>query len=66
MGDGMGLPSVSSPFPTIEEEEELKEEGTEQEGGSAAEEVATGSDLMSDPLPPPGSVLYHESVSRIA
>ena len=66
-GDGMGLPAVSSPLTTISEEEEvLKEEGTEQEGGSAAEEVATGSDLMSDPLPPPGSVLYHESVSRIA
>jgi len=64
IGDGMGLPSVSSPFPTIQEEGELKEEGMEQEGGSAAEQVATGSDMMSDPLPPPGSVLYHESVSK--
>jgi len=68
-GDGMGLPAVSSSLTTIEEEE-LKEEGveqelTEQEGGSAADEVASGSDTMSDPLPPPGSVLYHESVSKI-
>jgi len=63
-GDGMGLPAVSSPLTTIEEEEVPKEEGTEQEGGSAADEVATGSDMMSDPLPPPGSVLYHESVSK--
>jgi len=62
----MDLPAVSSSLTTIEEEEELKQEGVDQEGGSAAEQVATGSDMMSDPLPPPGSVLYHESVSRIA
>jgi len=58
----MGLPAVSSPLTTISEEEEVKEEGVEQEGGSAAEKVANGSDMVSDPLPPPGSVLYHESV----
>jgi len=59
-GDDSGLPSVPAVLSTILEEdlEEVDEEKVQAEV-SAADEVAMGDDIMSDPFPPPGYILYH-------